>query len=366
MGNLKKLIGLPLEIHDLIYQSLDNLEDKLRLARVDKVLASAFKHHCRIEFENLHVDEVPVRLWPTLFPLCGPMVLHIYTHKNEDISPLFNLIERYCTNLESISFCLSSRNRRVVKNFMRNMSNLKEINVYVKNASPKLLRFLKDLPNLEDVYMHNVSSPEYEYVLTTWSENGEYPIYLPKPINLHETFSSLKKLRFLELVGFNLYWRKTNEAENFPALEELRLCYCAIFNDLPAIPSLRSLCVYHSHAIDNLSYIWKNANHLKKLAICIDFTMVLQAVKDCENLKVLIVCDPTISYCLFEALLDVSRYEEYDDTNCDIPQVIMFEAFLDDSRCELPEEKHGDITQVIIQYEENEGCIKLIRWRGFP
>ncbi|XP_017111773.1 uncharacterized protein LOC108135537 [Drosophila elegans] len=317
MGNLKKLIGLPLEVHDLIFELLGNVEYKLNLARVDKVLAAAFKYHSRYDFECLNVEEVPFRLWGALLPLCGSTIRHIETKNDEDISPPYKLIELYCQNLESVGFYINSRNRGTVGKFIRNMPNLKEISVDLKNASPKLLRFIKDLPDLEEIYLYNELSPElsiYEGAMGTWLDNNKYPTFLPKPVNLHDTFSSLKKLRFLALSGFNLCSQKTNDEVNFPALEVLLLDCCAIFSDIPVMPKLKTLGVYSLETIDSSNYNWisKNVNHLECLAICFDHPNVLDVVRRCSNLKILIIVFPAENRDLFKA---------YYETLTDVPEV---------------------------------------------
>ncbi|KAI8041560.1 hypothetical protein M5D96_005825 [Drosophila gunungcola] len=83
---------------------LGNVEYKLNLARVDKVLAAAFKYHSRYEFKCLDVEEVPFRLWGALLPLCGSTIRHVETKNDENISPPYELIGLYCPNLESVQW----------------------------------------------------------------------------------------------------------------------------------------------------------------------------------------------------------------------------------------------------------------------
>ncbi|XP_017008586.2 uncharacterized protein [Drosophila takahashii] len=214
------LTNLPMEILDLIFKFLGDLEDKLQLAKVDEVLAAAFRFHCGIHFKYLSAFEVPTRFWEDLLPICGSTIEVMHTDKYEDIRPPYKLIEQYCPNLQFISLHL---------------------------------RFFQDLPNLEKLRLQNHVDPKFEYQMSKWLDGPmnakEFPKSLPPPINLHDTFWPLKKLCYLDMYGFFVYSMKTNEELNLPALMELRFRCCAILSSIPIMPKLTKCILNCLHSI---------------------------------------------------------------------------------------------------------------------
>jgi len=157
---MAELAKLPLEILDLIFESLESLEDKLQLAKVDEVFTEAFKHHCGNKYTCLVDYEAPARIWKDFLPLCGSSIEVIHTNKYDNDNPPLNLIEMYCPNLRFISLHLCYQNRKIVGNFLRNMKNLKEVDIFIVNATPEVLEFLHDLPNLERIALENNLDPQ--------------------------------------------------------------------------------------------------------------------------------------------------------------------------------------------------------------
>ncbi|XP_016955157.1 uncharacterized protein LOC108028030 [Drosophila biarmipes] len=254
MGQLAKL---PLEILDLIFESLESLEDKLQLAKVDEVFTAAFKYHCGKEMKCLTEYDAPAHLWKDFLPLCGSTIEVVHTNKYDNDSPPFDLVEQYCPNLRVISLHLCLPNQEKVGNFLRKMKNIKEIDIFAVNATPEALNFLTDLPNLEKIWIHNNIHPEAEYQMSKWFlENmyaKGYPKTLPKPVNLYHTFSPLKKLTHLYLKGFFISSEEDNEDFSFPVLEELKFRCCTILDDFPIMPKLKKLSVACLHQLGTIT-----------------------------------------------------------------------------------------------------------------
>jgi len=129
MCDCKTLLDLPLEVLDLIFKQLSP-SHKLRLADSHPNLADAFVYHVGDLFKRVELDAVPPEDWSLIFRLCGPSVLEIDTWCYFQIKiQTFELIQRHCTNLQSLQARFDRNNVNAIASLMQKSECLKSIHL---------------------------------------------------------------------------------------------------------------------------------------------------------------------------------------------------------------------------------------------
>ncbi|XP_017086330.1 uncharacterized protein LOC108118252 [Drosophila eugracilis] len=285
-------IDFQMDILKQIFDNLDELEE-VSLLPSNSILRHALTFHASKRFEKL------ISLYPFInyyyvgiLQKCGSLVRCFKNvgHDLDDYSLI--LIEKYCTNLQSMYLNMNEKNCARIKRFISNFKTLKSVEIIVTSvATPEILNALKDIQNLRSLKLLKFVGNEAEgihYLLGL--ENLSLAAHIQTTtINVFDLCSPLKNLRSLSLAGFRDCQPNTENHEF--TLEELKIgAGCAINANWPCFPRLKTISArFSSYSLTpgREEWILKHSETLEKLILSSGITrkQFINILKSCKNLS---------------------------------------------------------------------------------
>ncbi|XP_037721469.1 uncharacterized protein LOC119554569 [Drosophila subpulchrella] len=351
MSNCKTLLDLPLEVLDLIFKQLSQ-SHKLRLAYSHPILADAFVYHVGDLFKRVDLDVVPPQDCLLILRLCGPSILEIdtwcYFYTN---IPIFELIQRYCTNLQFFKSRVDRNNVTAIASLVQKSESLKSIHLsfldhkladipdieYIMNVLVQLrpLRKLK-LEVVPDTKFHLIK----QYVnLEELDISGS--CYRFVNTNIFEMCAPLIKLRSLRVSSCNVTKPFRDDGVSFPLLENLRVDNCNISQEFPFFPRLKSVKIenWNDWRYQNLeAWLRKLGNTLQEVVLQVNFfcePIMLSLLRSCRKLRYLYVQPKvfcTISKTGMSLFVDILKERGFTPDNPFKLTIIGYKRFWDDDQ----------------------------------
>ncbi|KAH8360808.1 hypothetical protein KR084_003186, partial [Drosophila pseudotakahashii] len=289
METSRNILDLPLELLNQVFDYLHE-HDQCALAWTHPVLEQAFIYHAGNRYNNI-CPSFRFKTWSYILPLCGSTVLNI----EEDFHILdefhMRLIERHCTNLQSISIGINGSNCYRVKTFLGNLKSLRSVRLWIEcAATPKIFRVLKTIKYLKGLEFLRYVGREGSEICKLVHLESLTLIAHPKTtrIDVFELCSPLKKLRSLSLVGFRDC--QPNEGPQDLALDELKIgSGCSVGAEWTHFPSVKTIIARFSGYTltpGREKWILKHSESLEKLILSSGITrkQFTEILRSCKNL----------------------------------------------------------------------------------
>ncbi|XP_022208413.1 uncharacterized protein LOC111064884 isoform X3 [Drosophila obscura] len=281
MEEPKKLQDMPFDILHRIFKML-KFGDQMQLACLHPRFCDVVAEHYRHKFTSFVFNqcELYVNLL-ILVKLCGSTMIHITFDNTADVEYLLPAVERYCINLETISFTTSEYNCKAIKLFLERNATLKSVELVMncsnhRSGIHEAISMLESIPNIKRLQLHNfpghslIKNKIKGFVHLEELTVGDYFPYDSVPkwrFDISDLLLRLKNLRRLTVINRIVFLnRKLQE----PLLEELTLIQCDLNFKKPYFPKLLSFHIERSMYPTKerlLGFILKHATTLKRLHV---------------------------------------------------------------------------------------------------
>ncbi|KPU78860.1 uncharacterized protein Dana_GF27016, isoform B [Drosophila ananassae] len=247
------ITDLPLNVLDSIYEKL-SIKDKINLADSDKYLEQVFLYHGKKKFSRVSdkVTDVGLYLF-RLLPMFGSTINEVTLY--EPTLGLMSLVGQNCSNLNSFQIALE--NEISVKWFndvLKNLKNLKSINMYLDSDPCDMLEDLKSLKHLQKLkicYGKSIEKSEIHKL-----ENLKELTIEPVNRITIETNELSNNLQFLKCKNLNIFSTVLTNKSVFTFLERLEIDFCDIRPGFPDCPNLKFLRLYKTHITEDGILKW--------------------------------------------------------------------------------------------------------------
>jgi len=150
------IVRLNLDVLDLIYSELDELEDQLSLAAVHPNLSEAFAYHNRRTFKKISFHDENSELKKQVHLIlqhCGRNVkaLHDYHDYGSETSvKMLQLAQQFCPNLEYLTVFITPDNIKQIERNLIKLKTLKGVKI-IRHNNPNIDNLLKCILRFKNI-----------------------------------------------------------------------------------------------------------------------------------------------------------------------------------------------------------------------